>query len=95
MQSTSLETMAFCTNGVNAVLGNNRCFFFPNAKLGGIYGNHWVLGLIVRDVVLILIAECSCLAHNCVEGCYRTAGNSLTVGTYRCLQSRRMFRQAG
>jgi hypothetical protein len=43
------------------------CSECTNAKLGGIYGNHWALGLIVRDhVMLNLIAECSCLAHNCV-----------------------------
>jgi len=59
------------------------------------YSNHWALGLIVRDhVMLILIAECSCLAHNCVQACYRKACNSLTVVTYcRCLRGGRIILQ--
>ena len=76
-----------------------------NAKLGGKKlklkltlkpnGNRWVLGLIVRDYVMLnFIAECSCLAYKCLQACYRTAGNSLTVGTYyRRLQGRRIVLQ--
>lgn len=44
--------------------------------------------------MLSLIAECSCLPHNCVHACYQTACSSLTVGTYyRCLQGRRTILQ--
>ena len=74
------------------------CSECTNAKLDGIYGNHWALGLIVRDdVVLSLIAECSCLAHNCVQARYRRLVTALpweriiTV----CRLEESFFRQAG